>query len=319
MLSTSASPGACSQFSGIKSRRPALISAEIRGTQNCPAKKRVITTAFLGCRLVAHTIITGGSSGIGAALCKASAARGSDVSLIARNEAPLNTLRNELATRFPARRFHVEMADAGDNAAIQSAVQRCEAALGACDTLVTSAGIVIPGAFHAHSAEAFESQIRTNLFGTVNAVRAVYAGMQHRRRGRILMLGSGAGLIGIYGYTGYCASKYAVAGFAEALRAEARPIGITVSICFAPDTETPQLQAELPLRPLEAHATIGAGRVWTADAIANVALNGLERGRFAIYPGAQMKMLGTFGSIAMPFLRPWFDRKIAAARTASGK
>ena len=114
-------------------------------------------------------------------------------------------------------------------------------------------------------------------------------------------------------------SKYAVAGFAEALRTEARPLGITVSICFPPDTETPQLEAELPLRPVEAHVTIGAGGVWTADAIANAALNGLERGRFAIYPGAQMKMLGMFGSIAMPFLRPWFDRKIAAARTASGK
>jgi 3-dehydrosphinganine reductase len=317
--STSAPPGACSQFSGIKSRRLARISAEIRGTQNCRAKNRVISTAFLGCRLLAHTIITGGSSGIGAALAQASAARGNDVSLIARTEAPLNKLRSELAARFPARRFHVETADVGDGAATQSAMQRCEAALGACHTLVTSAGIVIPGAFHAHSAEAFESQVRTNLFGTVNAVRAVYAGMQHRRRGRILMLGSGAGLIGIYGYTGYCASKYAVAGFAEALRAEARPIGITVSICFAPDTETPQLQAELPLRPVEAHATIGTSGVWTADAIANAALNGLERGRFAIYPGMRIKMLGMFGSIAMPFLRPWFDRKIAAARNAYGK
>ena len=131
------------------------------------------------------------------------------------------------------------------------------------------------------------------------------------------MLGSGAGLIGIFGYTAYCASKYAVAGFAEALRAEARPFGITVSICFPPDTETPQLIAERLLRPPEAEATIRSGGLWSADAVARAALAGLDRKQFAIYPGAKMKMLGMFGSVAMPFLRPWFDRRIATARRLS--
>lgn len=271
---------------------------------------------------MAHVIITGGSSGIGAALAEACAARGDDVSLIARSQAALQAVRGDLETRFgkSGRRFHAEMADAGYGPAIAGAIAACETALGPCDTLVTSAGIVIPGRFEALSAEAFENQMRTNLFGTVNAVRAVYAGMKTRQRGKILMLGSGAGLIGIYGYTAYCASKYAVAGFAEALRAEARPHGITVSICFPPDTETPQLAAERPLRPVEAQATIGAGGLWPAPTVARAALAGLDRGRFAIYPGMQMKMLGLFGSVAMPFLRPWFDRKIAAVRRIpSGK
>ncbi|MFI0843550.1 SDR family oxidoreductase [Mesorhizobium sp. IMUNJ 23232] len=265
---------------------------------------------------MAHVIITGGSSGIGAALAEASAAKGDDVSLIARSETALQTGLGDLERRFgkSGRRFHAEMADTGDGPAVANAIAACETALGPCDTLITSAGIVIPGRFEELSAEAFESQLRTNLFGTVNAVRAVYAGMRERRRGKILMLGSGAGLIGVYGYTAYCASKYAVAGFAEALRAEARPHGITVSICFPPDTETPQLAAERPLRPAEAHATIGAGGLWPAPAVARVALAGLDRGRFAIYPGMQMKMLGLFGSVAMPLLRPWFDRKIAVAR-----
>ena len=82
-----------------------------------PCEKPRDNDRFLGCTLVAHTIITGGSSGIGAA-AEASAVCRSDVALIARNEAPLIKLRNELAARFPARRFHFEMADAGDDAAI---------------------------------------------------------------------------------------------------------------------------------------------------------------------------------------------------------
>jgi 3-dehydrosphinganine reductase len=266
--------------------------------------------------IMAHVIITGGSSGIGAALAQACARRGDDVSLIARTTPALQAMQGTLEAAFGrnGRRFHAETADVGDAAAAAGAIAGCEGALGPCDILITSAGVVIPGRFEDAPQEAFETQIRTNLFGTVNAVRAVYAGMQARRRGKILMLGSGAGLIGIFGYTAYCASKYAVAGFAEALRAEARPHGITVSICFPPDTETPQLAAERPLRPHEAQAAIGAGGLWPAPAIARVALAGLDHGQFAIYPGMQMKMLGMFGSLAMPFLRPWFDRKIAAAR-----
>lgn len=264
---------------------------------------------------MAHVIITGGSSGIGAALAVESAARGDHVSLIARTEAPLLALRRDLEARFRGKgsRFFTSAADVGDGQALAAAMARSEAALGPCETLITSAGIVFPGRFEAQPVDAFEAQVRTNLFGTVNAVRAVYPGMRARRRGKILMLGSGAGLIGVFGYTAYCASKYAVAGFAEALRAEARPCGVTVSICFPPDTETPQLAAERPLRPAQAQATIGAGGLWSAADVARVALDGLERRQFAIYPGVPMKILGLFGSVAMPFLRPWFDRRIAAA------
>lgn len=265
-----------------------------------------------------HVIITGGSSGIGAALAEASAARGDDVSLIARTQTPLLTRLHDLMTRYGKNRFHAEVADTGDGPAIKAAIERSEDILGPCTTLITSAGIVVPGRFEAQPPEVFESQFQTNFFGTVNAVRAVYPGMKARRQGKILMLGSGAGLIGIFGYTAYCASKYAVAGFAEALRAEARPLGVTVSICFPPDTETPQLAAERPLRPAEAQAAMGAGGLWSADAVARAALAGLDRRQFAIYPGMQMKMLGLFGSVAMPFLRPWFDRKVATAYRPSG-
>jgi short-subunit dehydrogenase len=268
---------------------------------------------------MAHVIITGGSSGIGAALAEASATRGDSVSLIGRSQSRLDERLRDLETRFGKGRFHAEAADAGEAREIVRAIAECEAVLGPCATLVSSAGIVLPGRFDEQAPEAFENQIRTNFFGTVNAVRAVYPGMKARRQGKILMLGSGAGLIGIFGYTAYCASKYAVAGFAEALRAEARPLGITVSICFPPDTETPQLAAERPLRPAEAQAAIGAGGLWSAEAVARAALAGLDRGRFAIYPGVQMKMLGMFGSVAMPFLRPFFDRRIAAAGRAAGR
>lgn len=259
---------------------------------------------------MAHVIITGGSSGIGAAIARRCAARGDMVSIVARTAESLHRLRSELAGR--AASVQIAQADVGDAAAISDAFSRLEDTAGPCDLLVTSAGVVQPARFDEQPPAEFEAQIRTNLFGTVNSVRAVYAGMKARRNGRILMIGSGAGLIGIYGYSAYCASKAGLVGFAEALRLEARPAGVAVSICFPPDTETPQLAAELPLRPAEAQAIIGSGRRMSADAVAAAALAGAERGRFAIYPGTQMRLLGLFGSLAKPVLAPWYDRRIAA-------
>ena len=270
---------------------------------------------------MAHVIITGGSSGIGAAIAEACALRGDSVSLIARRTEALERFASALETHCvrDGARIVAATADVSQPGSVTEAVALCERQNGPCDLLVTSAGVVKPGRFDVQAPETFEAQLATNLFGTINAVRAVYPGMVARRQGRVLMLGSGAGLIGVYGYTAYCASKYAVAGFAEALRAEARTFGVTISICYPPDTETPQLAGELPDRPAEATATIGAGGRLSANAVARAALAGVERGRFAIYPGAQMKMLGLFGSVAMPLLRPIFDRRIDRVRKTSGQ
>lgn len=257
--------------------------------------------------------MTGGSSGIGAAIAEFYAARGANVSLIARSAAGLETRRAALQSAFGGR-FRAEPADVRDARALSSAVARCEAGLGPCDVLVASAGIVEPAPFEALAADRFAAQIETNLIGAANAVRAVYGGMRARGRGRILLVGSGAGLVGIFGYTAYCASKFGLAGFAEALRQEAKPAGISVSICFPPDTDTPQWAAEAPLRPEEAHAVIGRGAAMHAGAVAKAAVEGAEKGRFAIYPDPRTALLARTRSLAAPFLDRWFDLRVARAR-----
>lgn len=261
-----------------------------------------------------HVIVTGGSSGIGAAIADAYAQRGANVSLLARTAAALDRKKRELEARFGqnGQRFHRETADVRDAGATARALGRCEGACGPCTILVTSAGIVEPAAFDAQDADRFDAQIATNLIGTANAVRAVFGRMKERRSGQILLIGSGAGLTGLFGYSAYCASKAGLIGFAEALRQEGRPYGITVSICLPPDTETPQLAAERRLRPPEAEAIIGTVRPWSAEAVAEAAVRGLERKREAIHPGLAIKALAHSGPFA-PLLRRWFDRKIARA------
>ncbi|MCY0096368.1 SDR family NAD(P)-dependent oxidoreductase [Hoeflea ulvae] len=266
-----------------------------------------------------HVVITGGSSGIGAAIARIEAARRARISLIARRLQPLEQMRGELLAQFPSAQIRIHAADVTDTAALTTAIENCETEFGPCHRLIASAGIAVPGELMSQPLETFRAQIESNLFGTINAVRAVYPGMARRQSGQIVIISSGAGLIGIHGYTAYCASKHALVGFAEALRQEARPDGISVSICFPPDTETPQLAAEIPLRAPEALAITGLASPWSAARVAGVIVKGADRGRFAIYPGLKMALLGRFGQAIAPILRWYFDRKIAAARKNSGR
>ncbi len=258
-----------------------------------------------------HVIITGGSSGIGLAIASIYAGRGARLSLIARSAGMLDQAQHELrAKAASASDIHTEAADVARKDELEAAIARCEATFGPCDILVTSAGIVEPGRFEDLAGDAFQRQMDTNFSGTVHAVRAVYPGMQQRRRGKIMMISSGAGLLGIHGYSAYCASKFALHGFAQALRSEARPHGVDVSICFPPDTQTPQFERELALRPREAAIVMGTVSPWPADAVARKVVAGIEGGRFETYFGLTLFLLGRFGPAVRPVLNWWFDRAI---------
>jgi len=259
-----------------------------------------------------HVIITGGSSGIGLAIAHLYAARGAKISLIARTAATLQAARTAVAAGegVDAAMIGIASADVADETQIRVAVEACEARFGPCDILVAAAGIVHPGRFETLSSTEFDRQMATNFHGSVHAVRVVYDGMRQRRRGSIMLVSSGAGLIGIYGYTAYCASKFALHGFAEALRSEGRPNHVRVSVCFPPDTQTPQFEGEIGVRPPEAAIVMGKVRPWSAEAVASQIVTALDKGRFEVFFGASLHVLGRFGSIVKPVLNWWFDRAI---------
>lgn len=257
-----------------------------------------------------HVIITGGSSGIGLALAHIYAARGARISLLARSLPALEAVQAELARDHREASIHVESADVSNEDQALAAIRRCEDAFGPCAILITSAGIVEPGRFEALSSAAFNRQLQTNLLGSVHAVRAVYAAMKERRSGRIMLVSSGAGLIGIYGYTAYCASKFALHGFADALRSEAKPHGVRVSVCFPPDTETPQFSRELEHRPLEATVIMGRVAPWSSATVALRIARAIDKGQFEVFFGWTLWALGRFGSAVKPVLNWWFDRGI---------
>lgn len=266
-------------------------------------------------------IITGGSSGIGLAIAKHYAREGFNLSVIARNEARLAEAKQQLAGLCikPAQIVETFKADVTSRQQIESAISRAVNLSGIPDILVTSAGAVAPGYFNELPVETFESMIAVNYLGTVYAVKAVEPMMRRRGKGHIVMISSGAGLIGIYGYSAYSPSKFAVRGFAEVLRAESEPYGIHVSVVYPPDTETPQLEEDRRMKPRETAVITENGGVMSADDVAKTIIRSVRRKKFIITPGYPMTLLGWLHSLIGPLLYSWFKFQTKKAQAPHNK
>jgi len=165
-------------------------------------------------RDLGRVLVTGGSSGLGAAVALAVAEAGGTPIVLDRNPPP-----------FDAEFVAVDLADTGPT----SEAVRSVAAAG-LDAVVTAAGIDVPGALTDVDAEAWERIVRVNLFGTVAVVRAALPFLAERH-GRVVTVASTLGLRGVADATAYCASKFGVIGFTQALAAEtAGRVGVTLLI-----------------------------------------------------------------------------------------
>ena len=165
----------------------------------------------------ATALITGASAGIGAATARDLAARGLRVICASRS---LDRL-TELATELGAGAYPLEL-DVTDPDSTASLVERLPADLRPIDILIANAGHDVGGRqrFDRGEVEDWASIIETNVTGMIRVCHAVIPGMVARGRGHLVTLGSTAGLRVSAAYSVYNASKFAVRGFTEALRAD---------------------------------------------------------------------------------------------------
>lgn len=169
--------------------------------------------------------ITGTSSGFGRALAEEVLARGDRAVLTARRPETVEGLAHKHPDAALAVRLDVT--DAGER---REALGRALDKFGRVDVLVNNAGQGSLGALEEFSGEQIRRQFEVNFFGAVEMTREVLPVMRGQRSGHILNISSVGGVVAVGGFALYCATKFAVEGFSEALRDEVRPLGIRVTI-----------------------------------------------------------------------------------------
>lgn len=247
--------------------------------------------------------ITGGSSGIGLALATLLAEAGHDLALIARDLPRLEAARRALLDRFPARRVAIFSADVGDRDACREAAAAALETFGPPAIAIANAGVAKPGRFLDQEIEDHEMHMATNYFGALHFAHALAPAMARNGGGRLVFVSSGAAFFGIYGYSAYAPSKFALRGLAEVLRVELAPHGIGVTVAYPPDTDTPQLATEALTKPPATKAITAGGGLFSAERVAAAILAGVRRNRFVVAPGFQMAFLNASHSLLAPALR----------------
>jgi uncharacterized protein len=253
-------------------------------------------------------LVTGASSGIGAAFARNLAARGHDLVLVARRRDRLEDLAAELTQRH-RRRVEIVPADLAEPCD-RARLLREVSALGlTIDVLVLCAGFGMVAPFTASEPERLTLMIRTNVEATIALAREVVPTMVEQRSGAVLMVSSMAGNQPMPYFATYAATKAAVTSIAESLHCELKPHGITVTaLCpgsvsteFAEVANASRIENRQP-----GHLTA------TPEQCAEVGLKALARGRRTAVPLLSVRVFVWFAahlprSIWLPTCRRMFS------------
>jgi 3-dehydrosphinganine reductase len=232
-------------------------------------------------------IITGGSRGIGLALAKEFARAGADITIVARDEDRISQALKSIkaATQVESQTITGLSLDVTRDLDVSKCFDVWIAKYGTPDLIINSAGYARPGHVEDLSLDVFRQTMEVNYFGTVNCVKAVLPSMLAKGYGVIVNISSMSGFLGIYGYTAYSGSKFAVTGFSDVLRNELKPKGIQVSVVFPPDTDTEQLAYESHYKPEVTRKIAGTAGLMKPEDVASEIIKGINRHQYVITPG----------------------------------
>jgi len=274
-----------------------------------------MATDFVGRRV----FITGGTSGIGKATALELVRRGAHVTVCGRDrnrlEATLIALNSKAGARSTVRGLALDVTDEG---AVRRELAQLTAEQGPFDVLINNAGITHPAAAIDTPSDTYRSLMDTNYFGAVHVTRALLPDFIAQKGGHIAAVISVAGFMGVFGYSAYAASKFALHGFFDCLRQELRPHAVQISLLFPGDTDTPQLAEENPKKPAETRAVAGNVRVLSAERVARSLLDGMARGDYHIVPGREAKLAYFAQRYAPAIVRRVVDREVARATRELG-
>jgi NAD(P)-dependent dehydrogenase (short-subunit alcohol dehydrogenase family) len=261
-------------------------------------------------------VVTGGASGLGAAMARLFASEGMRVVVadIAAEGAAV-VVRSLEASGAKAVAARVDVADP---ASLNALSETAAAAFGGCDLLAANVGVQRIARFEAMTRDEFAWLIDTNVVGTADTVRAFLPQLRASQDAHVLITGSVSSLIATRGLVGYAVSKMAVLGLAEGLRLELAPDGIAVTALLPGGMATTHLASSDRARP----AHLGAPAPLDAAVIRDVAATLSPTPDALLEPGRAIRNLLAALREERPYLVTHgpipvaFEERIAALRAA---
>lgn len=239
-------------------------------------------------------IITGGSSGVGLKLSERFIGGGANLVLIARNKEKLLEAKQFLeGVAVRGNRVHVISCDVSDYPSVQDAFKESADMAGLPDMLINSAGILREGYVDDQDVSTFREIMDINFFGTLHGVKAILPYFGEKGGGRIVNISSIAGLMGVFGYSAYCAAKHAVTGLTSSLRVELKPRNIKVHLVCPPEFDSPMVDELNENRTIENKVMAQTIPVLSADVVADAVIEGIEKERYEIITGRTARIIAT--------------------------
>ncbi|MHB1776704.1 MAG: SDR family NAD(P)-dependent oxidoreductase [Acidimicrobiales bacterium] len=241
-------------------------------------------------------LVTGASSGIGAEIAGLLAARGHGVTLVARRRERLEAVAGELAGRHGVRAEVItcDLADADARTALVGGLDERRLVV---DVLVNNAGFGTAGPVAAADRRRELELVRTDVEAVVDLCTLLVGGMVARGRGAVLNVASTAAYQPIPGQAAYAAAKAFVLSYTEALRAEVRRKGVTVT-ALCPGPVATEFNQVAGVSDDEAAAALPRVLWVSAAAVARAAVDGLERDRAVVVPGLANRLGAVAGHLA---------------------
>jgi short-subunit dehydrogenase len=262
-------------------------------------------------------LVCGGSKGIGRETALALARRGASVCIVARDPQALAEAERLVSQELTKGSWVDTIScDTTDHECLRPLLEAHVERRGVPDYLINLVGCAHPHYVEDLELADYRAAMETNYYGQLVPLHILLPRFLEAGRGHIANTSSVLGFMGVMGYATYAPTKYAILGLTEVLRNEFGHRGLTFSVLFPPDTDTPGFEIENETKPREWFAT-SAAKLMKPEDVAEVFVRGLARRRFYITPG-QSRLLWRLARWVPRLLHWYADRELNAARRRLG-